>query len=474
MILKKILELLKRQPRKETEGSNQTTNRETSFPLGKEPNRRIQLNIGIDFGTSFSKVVVGESRVRYAVPFDDYATGENRFLLPSALCVFPENGECRLGVKQRGWDVYDNLKMPLIERDFSEDVQVRAAAFLALMLRHIRTWLFDTHGSVYRDRNLQWFINVGLPTDSYDDEELTSVYLAIVRTAWGVSMLQDNVTLQKVFQFLKQDGLNPSLLKKEDAAPEVYLPDDRFHAFPEFSAHLAGYVQSPRRRDGLHVSVDIGGGTLDITVFNVHENNGEDVYPIFARKVVPFGVRYLTAARLQALNKEMEHGHSPFDDLPSNAAFMEKFGMTREQIKGADRSFRKGIAGAVTGALRYTKQHRYPNAPQWDISSSSYGEPVRSFFCGGGSLAGFYANLLRRFELQGPPCKLRASVLPVPDNLEVPGMTPKGYARLAVAYGLSFDPFDIGQVRRMNEVEDIQAEESRSVYEDGHIGKEQM
>ena len=287
-------------------------------------------------------------------------------------------------------------------------------------------------------------------------------------------MLQDNVTLQKVFQFLKQDGLNPSLLKKEDAAPEVYLPDDRFHAFPEFSAHLAGYVRSPRRRDGLHVSVDIGGGTLDVTVFNIHQNNGEDVYPIFSRQVEPLGVRYLTAARLQVLNKDTDHEHSPFDDLPSDADFMEKFGMTKGQIKDVDQPFLKSVAGAVRGALRHTKQHRYPNAPQWDIASSSYSEPLPGFFCGGGSLAGFYADLLRRFEEEAPPCKLRASELPVPDDLEASGMTSKGYARLTVAYGLALDPFDIGQIRRMNEVKDIQAEEFRSAYEDGHIGKEQM
>ena len=38
----------------------------------KDNSRRIRMVIGLDFGTSFSKVVIGESRVRYAVPFYDH------------------------------------------------------------------------------------------------------------------------------------------------------------------------------------------------------------------------------------------------------------------------------------------------------------------------------------------------------------------------------------------------------------------
>lgn len=452
---------------------NRMNNREKVSSSGKESNRPIQLVIGLDFGTSFSKVVVGEGRIRYAVPFDEFGASENRYLLPSALCVLSFNGECLLGTGRQDCSVYDNLKMPLIERKFSEDVQVRAAAFLALVLRHTRTWLLDTHGSVYRDRKIQWFINVGLPTDSYDDEQLTSVYLAIVRTAWSVSVMENGVTLQGIFEYLNQGDLYPSLLAPEAAALELPLPDDRINAFPEFSGQLAGYVRSPRRRDGLHATVDVGGGTLDVTVFNVHQSNGEDVYPIFARKVVPLGVRYLTAARLRELNHEIDSEHSPFDNLPSNADFVKIFGMTEKQLEDADRPFRNSVAGAVVDALIYTKQHRYPKAPQWDISSSDYGEPLPGFFSGGGSQAEFYADLLRGFEVHEPPCKLRASVLPIPDDLEASGMTPQCYARLAVAYGLSFDPFDIGQIRRMNEVEDIPAEEPQLAYEDRRVGKEQ-
>ena len=470
MVWKAILGRFKRESHKTARYPSQLINVEVP-PSKKRQDRPIQLVIGLDFGTSFSKVVVGESRVRYAVPFDDYAIGGKAFLLPSALCVLHDTGECHLGTDRSGGTMFDDLKMPLIERDFSDEVKARAAAYLALVLRHTRNWLSEAHRSTYKGRKIEWFVNVGLPTNSFDDEQLISAYLAIARTAWRVSVLPCDVTLQKALALLKQEANHPGKLLQEVAPQD--LPYDRIHAFPEFSAQLSGYVRSPRRRDGLHVTVDVGGGTLDVTVFNIHESNGEDSYPIFACQVHRLGVRYLTAARLQALNKTADKASSPFDDLPPNDGFRERFEITKGQLESADQPFKRSVAGAIAGALRYTRQHRYPTAPQWHRPSSNYGEPLPGFFCGGGALADFYADLLRGFEGQEPPFRLRASRLPVPDDLQISGNTPKDYARIAVAYGLSFDPFDIGQIRRMSEIDDDDANSSFSKYEKRYIAKEQ-
>ena len=453
-------------------GKGEAVTHEAPTLSSKSRRRPIQLVIGLDFGTSFSKVIVGESRVRFAVPFEGYAVGENALLLPSALRVLPGMNECILNIKEQNGKLYDNLKMPLIERNFSEEVQLRAAAFLALVFRHTRQWLFDAHGSIYKDREIEWFVNVGLPTDSYDDEKLTSVYLRIVRSAWRTSVMPGDVTFQTALDSLTRDDA-PGKRVRADIVGTL-LPNDRISAFPEFAAQLAGYVRSPRRRDGLHVTVDVGGGTLDVTVFNVHQSDGEDVFPIFARKVAPLGVRYLSMTRSQRLQDLVSEALSPFDNLPSDADFRRRFQITKDELSKADQPFRRSVEVAVAEPLSYTKRQRYPCAPQWRLGSSRYGEALPGFFCGGGALSDFYAELLHKFEKRRPPLRLRSLPLPIPDDLEVPGMTPRGYARLAVAYGLSFDPYDIGLIRRMDEVEDVHAETSTSTYEDRYIGKEQM
>lgn len=472
MLWKAALEFLRGKRRKARSGAGEAVIDECSNHSDKNRNRPIQLVIGLDFGTSFSKVIVGEARVRYAVPFIGFAFGENALLLPSALRVLPGMDKCILGAKEKGGILYDNLKMPLIERKFSGEVQLRAAAFLALIFRHTRHWLFDAHGAIYKDREIKWFVNVGLPTDSYEDEQLTSVYLKIVRSAWHTSMMPGDVTLQAASDSLARDNALGERAREGLAGP--LLPDDRINAFPEFAAQLAGYVRSRHRRDGLHVTVDVGGGTLDVTVFNVYQSDGEDIYPIFARKVAPLGVRYLSIARTRGLDDLVGEALSPFVDLPSDADYRKRFRITKDKLRKENQLFRRKVEDVVAEPLQYTKQQRYPGAPQWRLGSSRYDEPLPSFFCGGGVLAEFYDDLLRKFEERRPPLRLRSLPLPIPDDLEAPGMTSQDYARLAVAYGLSFDPYDIGLVRRMDEIKDIHAETSNSTYEDRYIGKEQM
>ena len=45
----------------------------TQIDEGNLYKRKQQLVIGLDFGTAFTKVVVGEQRVRYAIPFGQFA-----------------------------------------------------------------------------------------------------------------------------------------------------------------------------------------------------------------------------------------------------------------------------------------------------------------------------------------------------------------------------------------------------------------
>ena len=54
----------------------------------------------------------------------------------------------------------------------------------------------------------------------------------------------------------------------------------------------------------------------------------------------------------------------------------------------------------------------------------------------------------------------------------MPGNLTSAYARLAVAYGLSFDPFDIGKIKPESDIEDMPIEPPDSRYGDSYVGKE--
>ncbi len=404
-----------------------------------------QLVIGLDFGTAFTKVVIGEQRVRYAVPFKPFTGRQNPFLLPSLLSVINGDGECLLGNSTDSAHVIDNIKMRLIERDFSNETKTHCAAFLALVLRYSRGWLLHTHRNVYKRRRLNWYINIGLPTDSYDDTDLVDAYGEIVRMAWAISVLPGPISLSRIRTYIDADY-------DEAPFPEPYksrlLHPDFINTYPEFAVQLAGYVRSPRRQESLHMLIDVGAGTLDVTTFNVFKNSdGDEVYPIFAQEVEPLGARYLLEKRLTCIDNARRAIFSPFQNMPSDDEFAREANLSLEQLHEIDRPFRAQVSALIRGVMKYTKDRRYREIHQWK-------DGVLTFLCGGGVSIGFYRDIFKQFEGNKPPFKIAPIQLEIPDDLEAPGLKRAGYSRLSVAYGLSYDPFDIGEIRKKSEVED--------------------
>jgi hypothetical protein len=413
-----------------------------------------QIVIGLDFGTAFTKVVLGEQRTRYAVPFEHFASSDNPYLLPSKLSILNEQKECLIGDVEGAVEVIDDLKMRFLNRDFSEVSKVYIASYIALVLRYARGWLLDTQKNIYHDRKIIWLVNIGLPTDSFDDDKLAEAYGDIVQTAWAVSVLPGPVTLSRIRDYLYR------IVIKSETLPEPYasrlLNRDLIDQFPEFAVQLVGYVRSPRRQECLHLLIDVGAGTLDITSFNVHRDrvNGEDRYPIFAQEVKQLGVRYLLSHREKELGKN-EWVCSPFKAIPSDNEFAINLGMDAKALSEADSSFRSEIVGLINRLLKYTKEKRYRAESQWEN-----GVPV--FCCGGGSSVDFYTKIFQKFESNIPPFKFVQLRLEFPDDLDAPLLPDGSYDRLSVAYGLSYDPYDIGEIIKKSEIEDdlpLQGEE---------------
>ena len=96
---------------------------------------------------------------------------------------------------------------------------------------------------------------------------------------------------------------------------------------------------------------------------------------------------------------------------------------------------------------------------------------LKEFLLRRGCLSGFYSALLDEFKDKPPKLRLRAVQLPVPEDLEMPSHLAATYARLAVSYGLSFDPFDIGKIKPASEIKDI-PKEPKPRFGDSYIGKE--
>ena len=146
-------------------------------------------------------------------------------------------------------------------------------------------------------------------------------------------------------------------------------------------------------------------------------------------------------------------------------------------LKKLDASFRKNIQETIAQSLQYVRKCRDPRAPHWFPGHFQHGEGLRSFFCGGGVRSDFYGRILHEFQCKPPALRLRSVRLEKPEDMKMPSGSvghEDGYARLAVAYGLSQDPCNIGVIKPMNKIEDEHLAAPREDSGSEYVGKEMV
>lgn len=433
------------------------------FPDVGSDAQRLTVSIGLDFGTSYTKVVIGVESLgrKYAVPMRSNGTGVDRYLAPTALHV-ASDGVCQLADGPGDSEVHTDLKMRLLERDFSDELRILMVAYLAGILRRCRGWFLTEKEREYRGNYLDWLVNVGLPTDSISDVELTEEFKRLVNAAWKLSVNGGVITLEAAEQVLAEPV---NELAGGDASR--LLPEDSVSAVPEFVAQVAAYVDSPRREEDLHVLVDVGGGTLDVTAFNVTWRDGELYFPIFAKSVTPLGAGFLGRERHRASGRDGVNAVKLQDPPLSVEDASKQLKVNPEVIRQADDHFRGLVQSAIREEIVYTKRFRYPLSPRW-----SEGVPI--FVCGGGSLAPFYQDALEPFFQPNPAWTAIKRDLPQPSSFEAPGLGQGEFSRLAVACGLARDPDNLGG---LGAPENIQDDRLRAPWSDRggpYVSKEQV
>ena len=402
-----------------------------------------QLVIGLDFGTAFTKVVVGEDRMKMAIPLRGNGDNSSDYLLPT---VYWSNaaGECSIDV--HSGVRHSDLKMPIIEGKFSnKDIQ-KIGCYLALVLRRVRAFIFSDKIDVYGRNYIDWLINIGLPTQSYHDHKLIHVYKRVLQAAWRVSAEPREVTQARIYEILDE----PEILGETDKVAGTNLHPEAISVFPEFVAQVTGYVRSPLRQPNLHLLIDVGAGTLDVTTFNVHEEDQEDRFPIFAKAIKPLGTNFLIRHRIKG--KAFKENIDPFSPVPEKHRFAELLQIKLEEMEEIDEPFRQQVNKVLGELIRYTKNRRHPISERWES-----GVPV--FLCGGGANCDVFQEIFHSEsgKLAGVPIKLIK--LPKPDQLISQEISKSDYDRISVAYGLSFDPLDIGEITREDEVSDLKPED---------------
>lgn len=399
-----------------------SSNKTQRYPNSKDG---VDLVMGIDFGTTNTKVVIQEtgSGKSWAIPFNDRNT--NQYLMPSTVFlkegIYSLNGDSshRIG----------NLKLPLIEGSISNTHLVHVIAFLALVIRHARLWFLEDAATAFYDNNFEWFYKMGLPAENNDNKGLVATYKSTLSNAVKLSLADINqIYLHEVDHMLSLDV--------------AHSISDYCDVHPEIQAQLEGYTKSDRwdSRRVKVMMVDIGGGTVDASIINVTRRDDEEQYSCLNTKVESLGVYILHQKRLEwlemsinkssystdELKKEIDQakkvsGNLPFfpetiEDYISNANWPKDFSYDQVFYN----AFYDLIYFDIISEVRSRIDTR--NAEQWNN--------LCFILCGGGSLHPLFSKI-------ASDQKLDVVRLQKPSSLNA-AITDNEYHRISVAYGLSF------------------------------------
>lgn len=261
-----------------------------------------KLNVGIDFGTSTTKVCLREARgedenvVTYSVSLDDAAHQEIAGLLCPSLVTITRDGALYFGFEaerrreKRDATALDHLKICV---GCESESQARRLAGCRLIDASGKScgagWRFSRGGTIIGVKAtelvtlfLAWVMgemgrrvppalrgsapieltyNVGVPLDQLSEaSDLRDAYRVMTFQAWRLSGgVRQGIELDRALAWLDQ-------VKAVAVPPPEHR---RVQLCPESGAALVGFVSSPRSRPGMYGLVDIGAWTTEISFFRL-------------------------------------------------------------------------------------------------------------------------------------------------------------------------------------------------------------
>ena len=434
-----------------------------SEPKATSPIRRrkepVFIQVGLDFGTSSTKIVYRQLGGRQALPlmFGHELSNYPSFCLPSVAAINDQK-QLLLGVEaarlleNEPWDSglrrlkvvvagkYDSafrdessedaFYMYIRERLGDSDSlspETITAVYLADAMRLIRRKL--SYLPEYRNQELDIGFNICIPIDHVQNNQVCPVFLKILAWAEIIERKWTN----------ESDGFNPLVFAQEVESEADYGPadgftrsdqDSRVFAVPEAVAESASYLTSLQRQEGIHAIVDLGAGTTDVSIFNL-KDEAHDMKPYwYAAGNIPKGCNNIE----KVIANDLAIRHKSYSARAVTEALLSLDGQELPQNSG---SLYRGIRHELEQIHRST--YRVWAAAYKRRRLESHWYEVQVFMSGGGANTPHVEDVFRVpwwQQLQSRFITYPVRRLPEPEDYNsINGQAP--FQRLAVAYGLS-------------------------------------
>lgn len=468
----------------------------------------VSLNLGIDFGTQYTKVCVRDTdrdRSWVVIPGRPAARIEGS-LIVSQVGIHPD-GHLIAGLTQPEWKQYlithpdllivDFIKMRLAhldpDREASnwytsklptvqgvnlsnpESYENLCAFFLCQVIKRSKDWIYLHNADLLKGVEVDWSAIVGVPVEYCDSPALTRFH-RVLCLAWHLSIRNFNrVTLPALDQYLRK--LRSSL----------NISDIPCFTLPELAAAVYSYTFSRQAKRGTYIFFDIGGGTMEGAAFQFHRNNIDEKPQIdfLAGLVEPVGVNAL-AKRIARKSLELER-KMEYSIIHNGLALVTNIDVISKQYKRRLKKLEKGdvIANKYGIPVSLVKANLKPDnfnlyATQILILAQSLihrqvstviqncarklakheMQKVAVFLGGGGMVSNYYVDTIEStydaFHLNstGVP-RYKMDKIPVPSDLNMSGLEGHHFHRFSIAYGLSIPDYDAPKFTLPTQIRDI-------------------
>jgi hypothetical protein len=401
--------------------------------------------LGLDFGTRFTKVAVflphinrreilGLGHKAERVVPSRVVLGDNERLYsitcmpdtkPKMVIEYLKNGLASPGAEAFGASFHvGNIPLDRI-------IKATCAYYLADILRKAESAARKAFPAELKpQRPINWSANIGVPTKHYDSK-MVDIFREVSAVAW---MWRSKVG---------PAPLPPELAAEyEKTAARVQPKDMPIQVAPELTAALVHFAEHRNTAAGVYSFFDIGGGTLDGSVFRLRRERAGPSFDILSANVEELGTMAVTRKIVSHVYRRMVSdvekpiifgGPSPIISLA-----------VPTEIEESIQTFFASVIGAA--------QQRGLFPPSSQPDRRGLNEPIKPvlpvFLAGGGCRSEWYQNLFSRtcqeygHSAQWGISGYDVKVVPAPANT-----VDDEYPRFVIALGLTSQTLHFNQYR---------------------------
>ena len=453
----------------------------------------VELNLGIDFGTKYTKVCVRNTDTdeSWVVRIGRARTLVNQGLILSQVAI-RNDGRLLGGFTDDEWEasisksslsvVIDFIKMRLAQLDPKreasnwytsalpkfQDVDLSkpdvlenlCAYFLYRVILRTKKWIQSYNAEQFKNVDIQWSANIGVPVE-YCDSPALQRFRRILYLAWHLCENVPNHAGMTIFD------LNRHLqtIRQQD------FTNTPCFAIPEIAGAIYSYTSSRQAKTGVYIFFDVGGGTIEGVAFRFNRRNGIaeidflagivepvgvnaiakwtvhddlDLEGRLERSIVRKGLAILDAIAQVSLNYRRPPTVSGFHIANKHRAILETVKKARTS---RNRQENINLFFLLTLISAQYLIHRQVS----DVFHACYArlaerESVRVFLGGGGMKSDYYSDTIPatydvfRFDAAGIP-RFTMIDVPLPSDFDMSGIDEAHFHRFAIAYGLSIPDY---------------------------------